>query len=52
MFKIVMCAGTVRQDAFKGLTYKNALELCEGYGWEISPDGDGGFVWDLEIVEE
>ncbi len=52
MFKIVMTAGTVKKDMFTGMTHEQAVEICEGYGWTVAPDGDGGFEWDLEIEEE
>lgn len=50
-FKIVMTSwGGTRRDMFTGLSEKDAVEICEGYGWEVAPDG--GYVWDLEIEEE
>ena len=52
MFKIVMSAGRVELDMMTGLTFEDAEEICKGYGWHISPDGDGGFEWDLYIDEE
>ena len=52
MFKVVMVAGRVKRDMYLDKTYGEALEICEAYGWEVSPDGPGGFVWDLEIEEE
>ena len=51
-YKIVMSAGSVKQDMMRGLTREQAEEICDGYGWEISPDGDGGFVWDLDVEED
>lgn len=51
MYKIVMTSwGGTRKDMFTGLSYEEALEICEGYGWVASPDG--GYEWDLEIEEE
>ena len=51
MFKIVMVSmGSTRKDMYTGLTYDEANDLCESYGWEVAPDG--GYVWDLEIEEE
>lgn len=51
MYKIVMTSmGSTRVDMFTGLTYDNAVEICENYGWVACPDG--GYVWDLEIEEE
>lgn len=47
--RVVMCAGSVRQTMYRGLTYKDAMSICENYGWVVRPDGDGGFEWDLEI---
>lgn len=52
MYKIVMCAGAVKQDMMRGLTYDAAQSVCEDYGWFVAPDGPGGFEWDLEIEEE
>lgn len=53
LFKVVMVSmGGTRRDMFTGLTSENALEICEGYGWEVAPDGPGSYVWDLEIEEE
>lgn len=51
MFKIVMTSwGGTRRDMYTGLTYEEAHEICEGYGWQVAPDD--GYVWDLEIEEE
>ena len=50
--KIVMRAGSVKRDMYTGLDEKTAEEICEDYGWEVAPDGEGSFVWDLEIEEE
>ena len=51
MFKIIMYSwGGTRRDMYKGLTYEEALEICEEYGWVASPDG--GYIWDLDIEEE
>lgn len=52
MYKIVMYAGKVKQDMMRGLTEQAAIEICEGYGWEVAPDGDGGFVWSLEVEDD
>ena len=50
MYKVVMVSwGGVRKDMFSDLSYANALEICEDYGWQVAPDG--GYVWDLEIEE-
>lgn len=49
LVKVLMCAGSVKKTMFSGLSYKDAMSICEGYGWVVSPDGDGGFEWDLEI---
>ena len=51
-YKVVMVAGNVRRDMYCGMTESEATECCEFYGWEVAPDGEGGFVWDLEIEEE
>ena len=48
-FKIVMKSMSIKRDMYTDMTYEDALEVCEGYGWEVAPDG--GFVWDLEIEE-
>ena len=50
MYKIVCEAGSVQHTIYTGLTYKEALEICEGYNWEF--DYNGGLVWDLYIEEE
>lgn len=52
MYKIIMTAGRVKKDMYTGLTWNEANEICEDFGWEVSPDGEGGFVWDMEVVEE
>ena len=52
MYKIVMCAQVMRQDMFRGLTYDDAVSICEDYGWVVQQDGDGSFEWSLEIEEE
>ena len=49
-YKIVMVAGRVKKEMYTGLDQATAEEICEGYDWQVSPDG--GFVWDLEIEEE
>lgn len=51
-FKVVMIGGTVKKDMYTGMTHKDAVDICENYGWEVAPDGEGGFVWDLDIEEE
>jgi len=52
MFKVQMVStcGNVRRDMYKGLTEQEATDICEEYGWQVSPDG--GYVWDLDIVED
>lgn len=52
MYKVIMVAGRVKKDMYTGLTEEQAVEICEDYGWEVAPDGEGSFVWDLEIEEE
>lgn len=52
MYKIVMVAGRVKRDMYTGLTEAEANEIGDDYGWEVAPDGDGGFVWDLCVEEE
>lgn len=49
MFRVVMKAGSVSSEMYSNLFYEEAVEICEYYGWQISPDG--GFAWDLEIEE-
>ena len=50
-FKVVMCSmGGTRQDMYTGLTEQEAIDICEEYGWEVSPDG--GYVWDLDYIED
>ena len=51
MYSVVMVAGRVKLTMYTYETEEEALLCCEFYGWEIAPDGDGGFVWDLEIEE-
>lgn len=49
--KIIMYSlGGTKKDMFTGLTYDEAYEICESYGWQADPDG--GYVWDLDIEEE
>lgn len=49
-YKVVMESwGGTKHDMYTNLTYAEALEICEGYGWEVAPDG--GYVWDLAIEE-
>ena len=51
MYKIVMSSwGGTKHDFAVGLSEKEAVELCDSYGWEYSEDG--GYVWDLEIEED
>ena len=40
--------GGTRRPVWTGLSYTEAVGLCEFYGWEL----DEGYVWDLEIEEE
>lgn len=51
-YKVVMRSGSVKHDLCTGISHEEAFEICEDYGWEYTPDGPGGFVWDLEIEEE
>ena len=47
-YKVVMSSwGGTKKDLCTDITYEEALEICENYGWEI----DEGYVWDLEIDE-
>lgn len=50
MYKIVRVAGCVVHVMMDELTYEDALEWCEYFGWEWSEE-PGAFVWDLEIRE-
>lgn len=51
MYKIMMSSwGGTRREMYSGLSYKEALEICEDYGWVACPDD--GYEWDLEIEEE
>ena len=52
MFKVIMTTGFTSQDMYTGLTEQEATEICESYGWAVRPDGDDGFEWSLDIVEE
>lgn len=50
-YRIVMTSmGGTKRTMYTGLTEKDAVDICEGYGWEACPDG--GYVWDLDIEEE
>ena len=50
-YKIVMTSwGGTHCDMFTDLSYEEAYEICESYGWQASPND--GYVWDLEIEEE
>lgn len=50
-YKIQMVSlGGTRRDMYTGLTEEEAIEICESFGWEACPDG--GYVWDLDIVED
>lgn len=54
-FKVVMKSwGGTRRTLMTGLTEKEAFDFCEENHWEWdSPyDGDGGYIWDLEVIEE
>ena len=51
MYKIQMVSmGGTRKDMYTGLTEQEAVDLCESMGWTACPNG--GYVWDLEVVEE
>ena len=51
-YKVIMRSGTVKHDLFVQRSYEEAQEICEDYGWQFAPDGEGSFVWDLEIEQE
>ena len=47
--KIVMKSwGGTKRDFMGGLTEREAVEICEGYGWHFAD----GYDWDLDIEEE
>ena len=50
-WKIIMSSGhgTV-YDYCGGLTYDEALDICESYNWTWADENE--FDWDLEIVED
>lgn len=50
MAKIIMSTGFTTKDMYTGLTWDEAQEICEGYGWQVAQEN--GLVWDLDIVEE
>lgn len=52
MYKVVMYAQRMRKDMFHGLSLGEAMNICESYGWEVAPDGEGSFVWNLDIEED
>lgn len=49
-YKIEMSNGYKRQDYCGGLTFNEAVDICEEYNW-IWQDCDG-VIWDLDIVED
>ena len=50
-YRVVMTSwGGTRRTMYDGLSYFEAEEICDGYGWSVAPDG--GYIWDLEIEEE
>lgn len=52
MYKIQMVSlGGTRKDMYTGFeTEQEAIDICEDFGWVACPDG--GYEWDLDIVEE
>ena len=52
MYRVVMVSGRVDREMYTFETEEEAVGCCESYGWDVAPDGDGGFVWDLEIQED
>lgn len=49
-YKVVMKSwGGTKHDMYTNLSYEEAYEICECFGWECDPFG--GYVWDLEIEE-
>lgn len=51
-FKVRMVAGSVKYDVLHDLSWYEAQEFCENNNWIWTPDGRGGFEWDLEIVQQ
>lgn len=52
MYKVVMCAQKARIDMYRGLSLVEANGICEYYGWQVALDGNGSFVWSLDIEED
>lgn len=52
IYKIVMRAMSVRHDFASGLSYEDAVNICNAYNWFYCPDGEGGFEWELDIEIE
>ena len=50
MYRIVLTGGSVKKPMYDGLTYEDALAICEDYGWSVQINGVG-YEWDMEIEE-
>ena len=49
MCKIMMVSwGGTEREFLSGLTYEEALQICEDNNWVM----DTGYIWDLVIEEE
>ena len=48
--KIVISCGSVKHDYMFGLSYKEALRVCQDSDWQC--DYNGGLMWDMEIEWE
>ena len=44
---IIISWGRVKHKYVSGLTYKEALQMCENDHWEANPNN--GCIWDMEI---
>ena len=49
-FKVVMEAGSVKQNYLRGLTEREAEHVCENNGWTYTDEN--GFVWSLDYEPE
>lgn len=49
-WKVVMRSmGGTERTYVDRLTYQEALDICIDNDWQLCPDG--GYIWDLDIVE-
>jgi len=49
-FAIVISAGSVKHQYMTGLSYREAIRICEGSGWQHNHNN--GLMWDMEVEEE